>query len=61
MKDQAQISIKLFSYRNAYYQGQTKAGRRHGYGMLIHDDGSILIASWKNDVLQGRAAAFLNC
>ena len=60
MNDNNQTSTQLLSYRNAYYHGQTKNGQRHGYGLLILDSGVILVARWKNDVLHGRAAAFIN-
>ena len=32
-------SIKLLHYRNGTYQGQVKAGKRQGKGILIADSG----------------------
>jgi hypothetical protein len=54
------LTYKLLSYRNAYYQGETKDLMRHGAGLLIIDEGPILVANWKQDLLFGAAFAFLN-
>jgi hypothetical protein len=31
------LASKFLSYRNAYYQGETKESARHGSGLLIVD------------------------
>ena len=54
------IKSQLLSYRNAHYQGTIKQSIRHGPGILITDDGVILVSNWVNDVPTGRAFAFLN-
>ena len=50
----------LLSYRNAYFQGTLKQNMRNGLGILITDDGLILVCNWVNDLPVGRAFAFLN-
>lgn len=54
------LEQRLLSYRNGYYQGQVKNGHRHGYGILIHDDGAIIVALWKNDMAFGKGFVFVN-
>lgn len=54
------VASKLLSYRNAYYQGETRELMRHGAGLLIVDEGPILVANWKQDLLFGPAFAFLS-
>ena len=49
------IEIKILSYRNGYYQGQLKNNQRHGYGILSVDNGPLIVGSWKNDMLFGKA------
>ena len=51
---------QLFSYRNAHYQGQVKHPYRQGPGILILDQGILLVCNWVNDLPTGRALAFLN-
>jgi hypothetical protein len=53
-------SIRILSYRNAIYQGETKDSFRHGSGILITDDGLIIVSEWKQDLAFGTAFAFLN-
>ena len=48
------------SYRNAYYQGETKDQLRNGWGLLVMDDGSLMVSQWKQDLAFGTAFAFLN-
>jgi hypothetical protein len=54
------VESKFLSYRNAYYQGETRDLARHGSGLLIIDEGPIMVANWKHDLLFGTAFAFLN-
>jgi hypothetical protein len=54
------IETRLVSYRNAVYHGELKGGKRHGKGVLILDDGLILVGSWKTDTLYGPGFAFVN-
>ena len=49
------METKILEYRNAIYQGQTKSNKRNGSGILINDDGKILVGTWKNDQLYGQA------
>lgn len=51
---------QLLSYRNAHYHGQVKDGKRHGSGILIMDEGPIIIANWKQDLSYGPAFSYLN-
>ena len=50
----------FLSYRNGFYQGQMKDNKRHGYGILLLDDGAILVVNWKDDLAFGMAFCFLN-
>jgi hypothetical protein len=36
-------STQLLSYRNGFYQGQLKHDARHGYGIMIRDDGVLIV------------------
>jgi hypothetical protein len=54
------VTSRVLSYRNAYYQGETKDLLRHGSGLLIIDEGPIMVANWKQDLAFGTAFAFLN-
>lgn len=54
------ITSGVLSYRNAYYQGEIKDQLRHGSGLLIIDEGPIIVANWKQDLAFGTAFAFLN-
>lgn len=54
------METKILEYRNAIYQGQTKANKRNGTGILITDDGKIFVGTWKNDQLYGHAFVALN-
>ena len=36
-------TIRLLHYRNGTYQGQVKVNKRQGKGILITDNGEILI------------------
>lgn len=52
--------IKMLSYRNGYFQGEIKNGRKHGQGILVTDWGQIVVGTWRNDELFGNVFAFLN-
>lgn len=52
--------IKLVHYRNGVYQGELKANKREGKGILITDEGQIVVGTWKNDKLSGNVLMFLN-
>jgi hypothetical protein len=52
--------IKLLHYRNATYQGHVKNNKRNGKGILITDNGEIIVGQWKNDLLYGWAFLFVN-
>jgi hypothetical protein len=54
------VSNAVLSYRNSYYQGEAKDLCRHGPGLLLVDEGIILVAHWKQDLAFGTAFAFLN-
>lgn len=49
------------SYRNGFYQGQLRAGRKHGRGVLITDAGEIIVGQWKSDQLFGNAFVWIKC
>jgi hypothetical protein len=56
-----QIATKsVLSYRNAYYQGETRENYRHGAGLLLMDEGQIVVTQWKQDLAYGPAFAFVN-
>lgn len=54
------IQTRIVNYRNAIYHGELKTNKRHGKGILITDDGLILVGSWKADCLFGPVFAFIN-
>ena len=53
-------TIKLLHLRNATYQGEIKNNKKHGKGILITDQGQIVVGTWKNDKLSGQALLFVN-
>lgn len=55
------VKSGVLSYRNAYYQGEIKEYVRHGFGVLIVDEGPIIVANWKQDLAFGTAFAFISC
>ena len=50
----------FLSYRNGFYQGQMKDDKRHGNGILLLDDGTILVVNWKDDLASGIAFCYIN-
>lgn len=57
----SQIAARAFlSYRNAYYQGESKDQRRHGSGLLMIDEGLLIVGQWKQDLAYGAAFCFLS-
>lgn len=60
MSTESQTQLRLLSFRNGFYQGELKAGKRYGKGVLITDGGQIIVGNWKNDFLEGHAFIFLN-
>ena len=54
------VSMQILEYRNGIYQGHTKGNKRNGYGMLINDDGYIMVGEWKNDLLIGKGFVFVD-
>lgn len=63
VKVNSYISImegKILEYRNGIYQGRVKNNKRNGSGILITDEGKILVGNWKNDQLFGEALVFVN-
>lgn len=57
---QETFETQLLSYRNGYYQGEVRGGRRQGQGVLLLDDGLIVVGNWRADLLFGPALAFLS-
>lgn len=56
-----QMAARAFlSYRNAYYQGECKDQRRHGNGLLMIDEGPLIVGQWKQDLAFGAAFCFLS-
>lgn len=52
-------STNILEYRNGIYQGQVKGNKRHGQGILITDDNTIIVSEWKNDLMSGKGFVFL--
>lgn len=53
-------SFQLCNYRNGLYHGNLKDNKRNGKGILITDDGEIIVGLWKNDKLHGIAIVIMS-
>jgi hypothetical protein len=51
----------LIDYRNAKYQGQTNSSsQRHGFGILVDDDLSFYVSTWKNGKLNDATMIYIS-
>lgn len=48
----------LFDYA-AYYEGDWKNGRPHGFGRIIYDDGSLYEGCFRDGIAECRQALFI--
>jgi len=66
-KDQNYNNIKNLSakdyrylchYNNAIYMGAMNSYKKHGKGILLHDDGAAAITEYINDIPSGHTIVF---
>jgi len=48
----------LCHYNNAVYMGGMNSYKKHGKGILLHDDGSAVVTEYTNDIPSGHNVIF---